>query len=280
MLDPAAVLQALYAADGEKYFDDAPAVPMFDPPLVGVAAADDPWFTRIAQHVGPPYWTPAEALATAEPGAKARSVICWALPVAERARQANRGQTRTPSRPWIYVRMFGQLVIDRMERALVTCLRQAGWAAAAPTQLPESGPTHRPGVGWAARWSHRHAAFVAGLGTFGISGGLITARGIAHRLGSVVTAAELTPTPRPYGDDPFAWCLKTARGTCGACIGRCPAGSIGETHAQRDKDACKAHLDNVVNPWAAETLHWQGAYGCGLCQTGVPCESANPVQKA
>jgi epoxyqueuosine reductase QueG len=120
-------------------------------------------------------------------------------------------------------------------------------------------------------------AFVAGLGTFGISGGLITRRGIAHRLGSVVTSLALPPTRRPYGDDPFAWCLRSARGTCGVCIERCPAGSIGPGVRERDKGACAAHAGRVGREGRA-IYGWDGVYGCGLCQTDVPCESRNPTE--
>ena len=50
-------------------------------------------------------------------------------------------------------------------------LRAIGFATMAPTQSPVYDVSVRHGVGMAARWSERHAAFVAGLGTFGISGG-------------------------------------------------------------------------------------------------------------
>jgi epoxyqueuosine reductase QueG len=116
------------------------------------------------------------------------------------------------------------------------------------------------------------------VGTFGLSGGLITSRGVAHRLGSVVTDAEMEPTPRTYGDDAFAWCLRTARGTCGACIRRCPTTSIGETVAERDKDACGTHGRENIAARADELYGWEGGYGCGLCQTAVPCEERNPTE--
>jgi epoxyqueuosine reductase QueG len=47
-------------------------------------------------------------------------------------------------------------------------------------------------------WSERHAAYVAGLGTFGIHGALITEKDCSGRIGSVVTDLEIAPTPRPY----------------------------------------------------------------------------------
>jgi epoxyqueuosine reductase QueG len=136
-----------------------------------------------------------------------------------------------------------------------------------------------PGIGISTRWSERHTAFVAGLGTFGLSGGLITMRGIAHRLGSVVTDLKLLPTPRPYGDDPFAWCLRTARSECGACISRCPVGSVGETIEERDKEACFQYYADTVGKQCKGVFGWKGIYGCGLCQTDVPCEDCNPMEK-
>jgi len=201
------------------------------------------------------------------------------MPVAEVARQANGRETKRPARDWAYVRTFGEQLLTRMRLGLVERLGRLGFAATAPQENPHNTVARQPGVGLSARWSERHAAFVAGLGTFGLSGGLITARGVAHRLASVVTDAEIEPTPRPYGDDPFAWCLRTARGSCGQCIQRCPAGSIGGTPAARDKERCRDQLADVVAPWAREAFGWDGRYGCGLCQTDVPCEARNPTEE-
>jgi hypothetical protein len=43
-------------------------------------------------------------------------------------------------------------------------------------------------------------AYAAGLGTFGLCDGLITARGKAMRTGSVVARLEIDASPRPYDD--------------------------------------------------------------------------------
>ena len=278
--DAPQLLRRLYDADSAKYLDDPPDVAMFDPPLVAVARADDPWFDRLKDLIGDFYWTPQEALSLASPGATARSVISWALPVCRIARETNRRETRLPSRPWVYVRIFGEPFVTRLRLAAGQELRAMGFAAAAPQELPQNKVLDRPGIGWSCHWSERHTAFVAGLGTFGLSGGLITRRGIAHRLGSVVTDAEIPPTPRDYGDDPFAWCLKLSQGTCGACAKRCPAGSVRPTMADRDKDACRKWAYEVVRTEGAERYQMERVAGCGLCQTGVPCESRNPTEKA
>jgi epoxyqueuosine reductase QueG len=269
-------LLEMYEQDDDKYFEDPELGPLFDRPTVRIADARDPWFARFKEVIGEFHWTPAEALELVNPDAEPRSVVSWSLPVAEPARRANREEGRFPHRLWAYVRTFGERSNNRLRRGLAELLTEAGHAAAAPFLLPDCSVEQRPKVGLAANWSERHVAFVAGLGTFSISGGLITDRGIAHRLGSVVTSLELEPTPRPYGDDPFAWCLRSARGTCGVCIERCPAGSIGESVHEREKGACAAHTGRVGRE-CREEFGWEGIYGCGLCQTDVPCESTNPV---
>ncbi len=278
-VDPEEILAELYEADADKFFDDPADVALFDPPLVGVAEAGDPWFEKFKEMIGDFYWTPQEALSTSAPEARARSVVCWCLPAARIARQDNRSAKSMPARQWAYVRTFGEEFVTRLRHAMERRLREMGYAAVAPAVAPENKLVVSPTVGLSSRWSERHMAFVAGLGTFGLSGGLITRRGIAHRLGSVVTDAEIAPTPRPYGDDPFAWCLRSADGkSCGACIKRCPAGSIGETIRERDKEACRTHAYEYIKKLGLEEFGWEGTYGCGLCQTGVPCEDRNPTE--
>jgi epoxyqueuosine reductase QueG len=277
-LDPSDLLRGLYEADAENRFDDPSMGALFDPPFIGVAAADDPWFVRLKQVIGDFHWTPQEALDLVAPGVRSRSVICWCLPVAKAAREANRRETEFPSRSWAYVRTFGEQFVTRLRHGMEDRLRARGFAAVAPAVAPQCDVKVRPSVGLSSRWSERHVAFVAGLGTFGLSGGLITRRGVAHRLGSVVTSAEVPPTPRPYGDDAFGWCLNLSRGTCGVCIRRCPAGSIGESIQARDKSRCAEHAYRVVTRRGREAFGWEGVYGCGLCQTAVPCEDRNPTE--
>ena len=73
-------------------------------------------------------------------------------------------------------------------------LQGQGYLAVAPV-ISEAFVIHWEGVDQAPRstWSERHVAYAAGLGTFGLSRGLITARGIAMRCGSVVTDLPATP---------------------------------------------------------------------------------------
>lgn len=269
-------LELLFESECTTFPEDLGGGRLWEKPFTGVADAEDPFFLQLKKAIGDFYWTPGDILGKARPGSKARSVIVWCLPASETARRANRKESTYPSREWAWTRTYGEYVNDRLREGMVTYLEQAGFSATAPHLHPDNEVDHRPGPGWSCNWSERHAAFVAGLGTFGISGGLITRKGIAHRLGSVVTNCELEPTIRPYGDDPFAWCLRTAKGACGVCIERCPVGSIGETVEDRKKDLCATHDMETIPAAMADVFGWEGEYGCGLCQTKVPCEAGIP----
>ncbi len=253
-------LNALYVETGADVY--------FDPPVMGVADANDPFWRRFKGVIGETHWTPQEALEMVAPGAEARSVICWILPKNEAIRAANRRETEYPAPEWARARTFGEMANEAMRLRLCEWLAANGHPSTAPHLNADYAEAIRT---LASTWSERHAAFVAGLGTFGLSSGLITMKGVAIRVGSVVTALELPADARPYGDDPFAWCAK-----CGACAGRCPAGAIGATIQERDKEACRMYAYERIESQRAARYGFPGPLGCGLCQTGVPCENQRP----
>ena len=240
--------------------------PYLDEPLVGFAAAEDRIFRDYQQIIGPFHLLPAELLS------RAVSVISWILPVSRLVRESNRTQTELPSREWALTRSHGETVNADLRRHLVTWLEGQGHEAVAPQYSPLWQELPDTPVGIASRWSERHAAYAAGLGTFSLNDGFISSRGIAHRCGSVVTTLSLTPTRRRF-DNHYSNCLHYHDGSCGACIGRCPVGAISRNG--HDKDRCR----ELVYGSAPEKLSQQygvSQTGCGLCQTRVPCEAAIP----
>jgi epoxyqueuosine reductase QueG len=162
-----------------------------------------------------------------------------------------------------------------LRRHLVDSLVKSGHFAVAPMAVPNWTIVKSQRFSWASSWSERHAAHAAGLGTFGLCDGLITAKGKAMRAGSVVAKLSVEPTPRPYADHQ-AYCLFYVDGTCGKCIDRCPARAI--STAGHDKEKCRQHLLKS-RKYVKKTYQFEG-YGCGLCQVGVPCESGIPVKAA
>jgi epoxyqueuosine reductase QueG len=253
----------------------------WEEPLVGFSRGDDPLYERLKADIGRFVWTPLEIFSQTFPsvkvGANELSVISWILPQTEKTKSDNRNQKAYPSETWVRARVYGEEVNDRLREHVVETLRASGIEAVAPLLSPfyEAFETSDR-YGFAATWSERHTAYVSGLGTFGLCDGLITPRGKAMRCGSVVGRIQIPATERPY-DDPYAYCLFFTKGLCGECIDRCPTGAI--TEAGHDKERCHQYLRGEVVGYTTTHFDLGGdSYSCGLCQTGVACESKIPTE--
>jgi epoxyqueuosine reductase len=252
---------------------------MWDEPLIGFADGDDPIFTQYKSIISKDHLTPREALSksykiSSEELPARLSVISWILPAVELTRKSNRDELRGPSRLWSHTRWYGEIFNDKLRLHLVESLTNLGYLATAPFMQPyfklysnEKGPF--------SNWSERHIAYAAALGTFGLSDGFITEKGIAIRCGSIVTNLVLPAKSRMAGG-PYSNCLFYAGVKCQACIERCPAGAIGaEGH---DKIKCQKYLSDLGYSPQKGYDNTTSVAGCGLCQTRVPCEFQNPTK--
>ena len=253
--------------------------PAWDDVLVGFAAGADPIWQQYKEYVGAFHWTPWEVFNQHCPqesaGAEELTVISWVLPQRALVRKANRRTKKYPAEEWARIRIYGEEFNAALRRHVAKSLEQVGHAAIAPMLVSNWTIVNSNRFSYASSWSERHAAHAAGLGTFGLCDGLITAKGKAMRVGSVVAKISIEPTPRPYSDH-RAYCLFFANGTCGKCIDRCPVRAI--TEAGHDKEKCRQHLARS-REYVKKTYKFEG-YGCGLCQVGIPCEAGIPVKAA
>jgi len=228
---------------------------MYDTPLVGFGSADDPLFMQMKQEeaVGPWYMTPKEWY----PGAK--SVISIFFPLSEVVRSSSRSCTDEPSAQWLHARIEGQAYMVSFAGHLCRWLTEQGigWC------VPGSDSRFQE-INLSSNWSERHAAYVCGLGTFGLSRGLITRRGMAGRFISVIIDAEIPADIRPY-TGLYDYCIM-----CGACMTRCPMDAI-SLEKCNDKPVCHTQIMAMMKKH-------EPRYGCGLCQTGVSCEDRIPVK--
>jgi epoxyqueuosine reductase QueG len=270
-------LISAYGASPANTLRDATNETAWASPLVGFARGDDPIFEQYKEVVGPFHWTPWEIFTLTYPASDARpeelSVISWILPQTEATKADSRRATFYPPERWARSRIFGEEFNAHLAIHLASALSEADYQAVAPGRSPlwKSVPSEQ--YVYASLWSERHAAYACGLGTFGLCDGLITPVGKAMRAGSVVARIALPVASRPYGDH-HAYCLYYAKGTCGACMTRCPAGAI--TPQGHDKVRCRDHV-NKTRAYVVQNYGFEG-YGCGLCQTGVPCESGIPPE--
>ena len=238
---------------------------LFEEPIIGFASADDEIFEtfRRKEVIGANYMAPREWLP------ETRTVAALFLPFSEAVRSSNRADRTDPSTEWLYARIEGQDFIGKYMAALRQRLEERGIKACVPAlderfgvKIEITANGLRPDFHADSKWSERHAAYACGLGTFGLSRGLITEKGMAGRFASIMIAAELEPTARSYAGV-YDYCIR-----CGACMRNCPANAISLKHG-KNNIKCNRHVETMKKKYSPR-------YGCGKCQVGVPCEAGAP----
>lgn len=240
---------------------------LYDMPLIGFASASDKIFEnfRKKEIIGPRYFTPCDWLPTAQ------TVVAFFFPFTEEVCVSNRDRGET-SMEWQYARIEGQTFIGDYMAALKQLLESQEIEVCVPAMddrfdlVYETVSTEEgTDIHVDSRWSERHAAYACGLGTFGLSRGLISEKGMAGRYASMIISQEWEATGRCYtGIDDY--CIK-----CGACMRNCPVGAI-TLEAGKNNSICKTYVDHTKVKYAPR-------YGCGKCQVGVPCERRAPGLK-
>ena len=238
----------------------------YEEPLIRIGRADDPLWEEFKKPgaIGQLYRTPLAWLP------EAKTVISVFGPWVDDVVTTNAADPVYPSGAWIDAYHNGGVLIKQVSVTLADWLKEAGYAAMAPAMSKEfrfvyedgSQPDIPAGIAYASNWSERHAAFVCGQGTFGLSRGIITERGMAGRFCSVVTDLELEPDARPY-TDVYEYCIM-----CGKCAENCPPKAI-------SMEKGKEHTP--CNAWLTEMKARNGIAGCcGKCQVNVPCSRGIP----
>jgi epoxyqueuosine reductase QueG len=253
-----------YVRDDIAITPNVAGMRMFTTPIAGAASAEDGYFTAFKQKsvIGEHFMTPTKWLRGA------RSVISFFFPKSARVKDSCASPGKWPSAEWLHARIEGQMFIKETMQAVKKAIEDEGYEAVIPSQdrrffsVLSDEMKKLPGVVFSSAWSERHVAFVCGLGTFGLSKGLITKSGIAGRFGSIVTSLHIPPTPRGY-DKTYGWCSM-----CGACARNCPAGAISVENG-KDHFLCSAFLGETRERYAPR-------YGCGKCQVNVPCQDSPP----
>jgi len=237
---------------------------IFDEPLFGYASAHDPFFEELKKPgvIGPHFMVPTEWL----PGAE--SVISLFLPFTIEVREANGKDMDWPADAWLHARIEGQAFMNKICAFIISLFEKEGLIALAPmTDSRFSGKspfTQNKGEQgfYTSNWSERHIAYTAGLGTFGLSCGIITKKGMAGRFTSVITSAHFEADKRPY-TNVYDYCNR-----CGLCVKNCPVKAISQEKG-KIHSLCSDFLDKTRAKHAPR-------YGCGKCQVKVPCEFEIP----
>lgn len=250
----------------------------FAEPIVGFSKGSDALYGFYKDHIDKDFYrTPAEWLESAfghpfDP--EMVSVISWFLPQTDDTKEKTRAVDDCPPLEWTMNRVHGEECNRGLAKALEEHLISLGCDAIAPMCAPDFSWGDSEKYVKVSNWSERHTAYISGLGTFGLCDGLISKVGKAGRYGSVIVNIPLEATERDYTEY-NEYCM--AKDGCTACIKRCPAGAISEKG--HDKVLCMKYHAEVIKKIDHERYGYDGYAVCGLCQTGVPCESCVPKKK-
>ncbi len=174
---------------------------------------------------------------------KARSVVVYFIPFTKRVVESN-VEGEKPSKLWALAYVKTNELIELVNDYVSKKLENLGFRCA------KVEPTHNfDEVTLKSYWSHKHVAYLAGLGTFGVHTMLITEKGCCGRLGSLITTAEFE-----CGEIEEELCMCER---CLKCVERCPVGALKENGL--DKRKCYEYL--MKN----SRIHGFFADVCGKC---------------
>ena len=232
---------------------------IYEVPIFAFGPANDELYMKYksADIIGSHFQSPTEWLPSAN------TVISFFLPYTDEIKKANAINFNWPAEEWLHGRYEGQLLLQDLTLHLVKALSEAGFESLAPSadkRFMVGGAEE--GMKFASNWSERHVAYACGLGTFGLSKGLITEKGMCGRFGSILTELDLPKDSRKY-EGIYEYCTM-----CGVCVAHCPAGAISLKDG-KEHSLCSEFLDKVREKHSPR-------YGCGKCQVRVPCEGGIP----
>ncbi|TDO92028.1 hypothetical protein DFR79_10854 [Halanaerobium saccharolyticum] len=224
-------------------------------PVIKYAAADDPMFKELKDAVSESHLMPEDIL----PGAQ--TVIAYFIPFTNKISNSNI-EDKYSSPQWAKAYVETNQLIAELNQQLKNKLSEKGYQAsliAATNNFDKERLL--------SDWSHRHAAYIAGLGTFGINNMLITEKGCAGRIGTLITNLKVEASERTEKER----CFNKAGFNCSKCVDRCVNGALQENSF--DRHLCydlllendKLHLESELTDV------------CGKCSVDLPCSFTSPV---
>ncbi len=224
---------------------------LFRKPIVSYSSASDNRYFDLKRLIGEWHLHPTELLSDAQ------SVISYFVPFTKEV-VAQPKRVADGSLLWSEAYQETNRHFNTINQAIFDYLIDIGYSA---KTIP---PTHTyDPKDLKCYWSHRSAALIAGLGTFGANRLLITKKGSGGRFCSVITSAVLKSDKQPVDSK----CLYVTKGTCGLCFKICPVQALSPDSV--NKFACQDRLNEHEAKIMAST-NLKSADTCGKCISVCP----------
>ncbi|MFW5787118.1 MAG: epoxyqueuosine reductase [Halanaerobiales bacterium] len=218
-------------------------------PLIAFADSDDSLFGQMKKIISPTHALPSDFLS------EANTVITYFLPFTKDIGDSNI-DGKFASYKWAVAYIETNQLIHNINHYIHEKLEEMGYNS---TIIPATHNFDEEKL--ISDWSHRHAAYIAGLGTFGVNNMLITEKGCCGRVGSIVTDLEIIPDNRPEKEH----CLYKRDGSCLVCVDHCVNDALFEGDFDRHKcyEMCLINDDKYGDMDTTDV--------CGKCVVGLPC---------
>ncbi len=197
----------------------------------------------------------------------AKSLIVFFIPFVKELVKENRPGDR-PCRNWGLAYVETNNFINQAGAAIAGLLKSKGYESGLTPATHNFNEEELM-----ARWSHKHLAYLAGLGRFGTHYMLITPAGACGRFGSLVCEAELGENPLM---DVEHACLLKAGKPCGKCIEMCPVNALTEDGFDRRKCWDRLNENRQVLDYFSDLP--KSTDVCAKCVAVLPCSFGNPVR--
>ena len=233
-------------------------------PLVGFADAHDPYILNLKNIVNPEHELPCDVLEDAS------IVIAYFVPFTKELAQTNSHDGYISSEEWALAYEETNAMLGKINEHVIKKLRELGYHA----DISKKSATFDQNK-LISRWSHRHFARAAGLGTFGLNNMLITKTGCCGRYSTIVTNLDVQADALLKEE----YCLYKKNGTCGVCVKHCPSHALTFDGFDRYKcyDVCKKNAEIYTefgSSYTDESLENPNSIGsevCGKCVVNAPC---------
>jgi epoxyqueuosine reductase QueG len=224
-------------------------------PLIKFADAEDDLFYKLKTVVSKSHVLPKDILDGAQ------TVIAFFIPFEREIVDSNiKGELS--SKKWALAYVETNQLISELNNHLKNILENEGHKSSI---IPATHNFDEKSL--KSNWSHRHAAYIAGLGSFGINNMLITEKGCAGRIGTIISDIEVIASPRKAKE----YCLNKAGYKCRKCVDRCVNNSLKIDSFDRFK--CYELLlknDNYHTNLPLTDV-------CGKCCVDLPCSLKIPL---
>lgn len=247
------LIEETITAENILFYDNA----IWKQPLVRFINAGDSHVLKIKEITHKDHLLPGEVLDNA------KSVICFFLPFEETVVKSNIADFHS-SQEWALAYIRTNTLIAKISARIEESLHTKGYKVG---KIPATHNFDEDTL--LSNWSHRHLAYLAGLGTFGVNNMLITDKGCCGRFGSIVTDFPVHDKPAIAAEK----CLNKIDGRCGICLKRC----IGQAYSDEPFDRFKCYDICLENAEKHRAIGYADV--CGKCLVGLPCSSRDPSQK-